>query len=163
MTASEYITAVAAAMASDDTLVAWCVSQFGAAPVIYEGYQDEAAALPAISVMTMSGHDRADNQRDITKGLMIGFGIEKSGTETIETTKNVGGTDYTVSRIKHIGFHLAETFREYGENAIFRARIGQSLSIEHAADPDVRPPLFVSYSAVELKELKTTRRRLPGV
>jgi hypothetical protein len=148
LTASELITAIAAALAADTTLIAWCDAQFGTDLVIYEGAPDEADA-PCIAILGVSGNSRSDGGTEIIKQVVLGVSVENSEVVT---------DGY---RRTHTGLHQVETMRELAEDAIFRARLG-AVAADFVAEPDAHPPLYISYTAIEHRSLKTTRRRLPG-
>ena len=145
---SALITAIGNALVNDAAINAWCLAQFTQSLAVYEG-DPEDIAPPAIAILSVTGHDRAENNREIVRQVLIGCAVENTATVT-----SGNKTVYT-------GMHQAETMREMAEDAIYRAHLG-SVTTEFSSDPDVRHPLYVVYAAISIAELKTTRQRLPG-
>ncbi|MDY6903691.1 MAG: hypothetical protein SWH61_03305 [Thermodesulfobacteriota bacterium] len=148
ITASEFITAVSTAIADDQILKDWCMDQFEAEPVVYEGDPDEAVT-PSIAILGVVGFGRAHGKREAGHQLIIGYAVEND--ERVESG----------NRRIYTGLHQVETMRELAENAVFRAGITGGVAVEHAQDPDIRYPMFVSYSIIGITQLKSTRRPLP--
>jgi len=151
MTTAEVLEAIRDAIAADSTLDAWCQAEIGKSPTVHLGI-DEANPPPEsdypIVVIVGSDHLRSETEKEIAWPVYLGVGV-------------VNGTVLTDGRKKtYEGLLQAEAMREQVENALYRSRIA-GLDSAGNSSQDSEYPIFVSFSVVTVREIKTTRRGLP--
>lgn len=151
MTTTEVLQAMSNALADDAALNSWCTAQFGKAPSVFLGIdENRPPAEEDYPVIALVGVEQARGQdrRELEWRVFLGVGVVND--EIIQS-----GSIRTRS-----GFLQAETLREVAENALYRARL---CDIESAGDASGESyhPLYVSYTTVTVRALKSTRRGLP--
>jgi len=157
MTTAEVLQAVQAALLADTTLTDWCTAQFGSAPTVWLGVDDQHPPVetdyPLISIVGVEQIRGAAPRGSVDWRLSLGVGVVN------ETLVSAGaGRTYT-------GMHQAETLRELAEDALYRARLsGVAVGIDSNGESSSESyhPLYVSYTTVLISGLKSTRRGLPG-
>lgn len=151
MTTAEILVAVRNALASDATLTAWCTEQFSQAQTVMLGIdENRPPAETDYPVVAIAGIEqvRGQNRRELEWNLFLGVGVVNSEIAN-------SGSMYTCT-----GMLQAETLREHVEDALYRARL---CDVESAGDASGESyhPLYVSYTTVTVRQLRTTRRALP--
>jgi len=152
ITTAELCAEIRNAIATDSALLAWCVAQFGKSPSVWVGIDEEnppaASQYPVIALLKIDqirGGSKDENVWELT----LGIAVSNNGIVT-------SGITYT-----YTGMLQAETLRELAEDSIYRAKLssadsdGQSMSINDY-------PLFISFSVMTIRILRTTRRAMPG-
>lgn len=151
MTTHELLVLLRDALADDMILDRWCVEQFGKSPTVYLGIDEENPPpeedYPVVAIVG-ADHVRGEAERETGWPVFIGVAIVNTSIET-------DGKKRT-----YVGLLQAEALREHAENAIYRARIAGVGSSGNASQESFFP-LFVSYSTVTVKELRSTRRAMP--
>lgn len=157
MTTAEILSAVHASLLSDSAMTAWCVAQFGVAPIIWLGVDDRNppgdSDYPSVSIVGVEHIRSAATRGSVDWRISIGAGVVN------ETLVSSGS-----SRI-YTGLLQAETLRELAEDALYRAKIsGLTVGIDSNGESSSASyhPLYISYATVLVSGLKTTRRGLPG-
>jgi len=151
MTTAEVLQAIRDALAGDAALNAWCVEQFGKAPSVFLGIdenrppaEEDYPLVALVGIEQVRGQDRRELEWRVFLGVgVVNDEITESGTVRTST-----------------GFLHAETLRELAENALYRARLCDPESAGDASGESYHP-LYVSYTTVAVRALKTTRRGLP--
>jgi len=140
--AQDIIDTVSSAIAEDEDISAWCVSNFGSEQSVYVGMDGQSPPDPdtdyPVIVITGIRQTRSDSARELSWELEIGAAVKNESASTVGNT-----TTYA-------GLGQAETLREMAENAIFRAGIG---TVEARAESGASSahPYYVS-----------NRRAMPG-
>lgn len=150
-TTSNVLQAVLNALACDADMHAWCVETFGRGPSVHLGIdenrppaEDDYPLVALVGVEQVRGQDRRELEWKIFLGVgVVNDSIAQSGTVLSRT-----------------GFLQAETLRELAENALYRARLCDVESSGDASGESYHP-LYVSYTTVVVRQLKTTRRAMP--
>lgn len=157
MTTAEVLQAVHAALLADTTLTDWCTAQFGSAPTVWLGVDDQHPPVetdyPLVSIVGVEQIRSAATRGSVDWRISIGAGIIN------ESLVSSGS-----SRI-YPGMHQAETLRELAEDALYRARLsGVAVNIDSNGESSSESyhPLYVSYTTILISGLKSTRRGLPG-
>ena len=157
MTTAELLTALQAALVADTALNAWCVTQFGAAPTIWIGLDEQNPPVESdYPLVALVGVDqgRGGARGEIQWQVHIGVGVVNPALLSPE-----GATTRTYS-----GMLQAETLRELAENALYRMRPAESaINIDSSGEASSVSyhPLYVSYTTVLVSSLKSNRRGLP--
>lgn len=151
MTTAEILVAVRDALAADATLTAWCTEQFGKAQTVLLGIdENRPPAEEDYPVVAIAGIEQVRGQarRELEWNIFLGVGIINSEVAQSENMRTCSG------------MLQAETLREHAENALYRARL---CDVESAGDASGESyhPLYVSYTTVAVRQLKTSRRGLP--
>jgi len=153
MAAQQIMEAAATAMADDERISAWCVSNFGAAQTVFVGMDEQHPPDPdtdyPVIVITGIRQTRGDSDRELSWEIEIGAAVKNDATVTVSNT-----TTYT-------GFGQAETLREMAEDAIFRAGIG-TVGTRAESGASSAHPYYVSGSVIPITVLKSNRRAMPG-
>jgi len=152
-TSAQLIEAIKTALADDEVLTAWCVSNFGQAHKVYidvdnQNPPDPETDYPVIVVAGI-GQARGDSSREISWEVEIGAGVMNDAI--VESSNTVTMT----------GFGQAETLRELAEDAIYRAGIGTVTTRAESGSSSFYP-LFISGSIIPITTLKSNRRAMPG-
>ncbi|MFA5436125.1 MAG: hypothetical protein WC372_08825 [Candidatus Neomarinimicrobiota bacterium] len=151
MTTDELLAAIRDALASDTALDTWCRAQFAKPATIFIGIDEKnppaESDYPLVSLTGVT-HDRGDYTQEISWDVFLGIGVVN---ETITTSGNKQTAE---------GLLQAEAMRELAENAIFRARIASTKS-SGLSSTESYYPLYVSYTALTMSVLKSSRRALP--
>lgn len=153
MTSEELLGKITSTLSSDPLITSWCQETFGKIHTVCidideNSPPDPATEYPVVAVTSLR-QTRGNSMREITWELEIGVGVIQENVETEGNTKVL------------IGFVQAETLRELVEDALYQARIadtgtrGETGSISHY-------PLFISGTAIPIKQLKSNRQRMPG-
>lgn len=151
MTTTEVLQAMSNALANDAALNSWCTEQFGKAPSVFLGIdENRPPAEEDYPVIALVGVEQARGQdrRELEWRVFLGVGVVND--EIIQS-----GSIRTRS-----GFLQGETLREFAENALYRARLCDTESAGDASGESYHP-LYVSYTTVTVRALKSTRRGLP--
>ena len=151
MTTVEVLQAMSNALADDAALNSWCTEQFGKAPSVFLGIdeirppaEEEYPVIALVGVEQARGQDRRELEWRVFLGVgVVNDEITQSGSLRTRT-----------------GFLQAETLRELAENALYRARLCDTESAGDASGESYHP-LYVSYTTVTVRALKSTRRGLP--
>lgn len=151
MTTTEVIQAVSNALVGDTTLNSWCTAQFGKAPSVFLGIdenrppaEEDYPLIAVVGVEQVRGQDRRELEWRVFLGVgVVNDEITQSGSVRTRT-----------------GILQAETLRELAENALYRARLCDTESAGDASGESYHP-LYVSYTTVTVRALKSTRRGLP--
>lgn len=151
MTTTELLLTIQNALATDRGLTAWCTQQFGKAHKVFLGIDEQhppqADDYPLV-VVTGVSQIRGEGQYERQWLVSIGVGLVN---ETVTTTD---------STVTYDGMAQAETMRELAENCLYLERIA-SMSSEGETASESYHPLYLSYSAVTVKLLKSNRRAMP--
>jgi hypothetical protein len=151
MTTNDLLIAVRDALAADAALDAWCQAKFGKSATIFIGIDEQnppaESDYPLVSLTGVT-HDRGDSSQEINWDVFLGIGV-------VNTTITVSYNTKTAE-----GLLQAETMRELAENAIFRAKIAPAKS-SGLSSTESYYPLYVSYTALTISALKSSRRALP--
>jgi len=151
MTTAEVLAAIRNAVAADATLTAWCMEQFGKAQTVLLGIdENRPPAEEDYPVVAIAGIEQVRGQarRELEWNVFLGVGVVNA--EIAES-----GNMRTCT-----GMLQAETLRELAENALYRARLCDTESAGDASGESYHP-LYVSYTTVTVRALKSTRRGLP--
>ena len=151
MTTAELLQTMRDALAVDPHLHAWCLDQFGKAPSVHLGIDENDPPTDGdYPVVALVGVEqvRGESAREIEWRVILGVGvvnpeIVQSGIVRTQT-----------------GLLQAETLRELSENALYRARLCDVDSAGDASSESYHP-LYVSYTTVSIRHLKSTRKGLP--
>lgn len=155
MTTAEVLQAAQAALLADSGLTAWCTAQFGRAPTVWLGIDNNQppaeSDYPVVAIATVE-QARGLGRGEIGWRVMIGVGLVNDELLSVGLART-----YT-------GFLQAETLRELAENALYRARIpGLTVGLDSEAEASSESyhPLYVSYTTMLISALKSTRSGLP--
>lgn len=151
MTTTEVLQAMSNALADDAALNSWCTVQFGKQPSVFLGIdenrppaEEDYPVIALVGVEQARGQDRRELEWRVFLGVgVVNDEIAQSGSVRTRT-----------------GFLQAETLREFAENALYRARLCDTESAGDASGESYHP-LYVSYTTVTVRALKSTRRGLP--
>lgn len=151
MTTDQLLIAARDALSTDTELSAWCVAQFGKAPLVMLGLDDknppEESEYPLVTIIGVD-QERGNGKRETDWRLHLGVGVVNS--EIAES-----GSIRTFT-----GMLQAEQMREIAENALYRAGL-KDLNTTGESSSESYHPLYVSYSMVNVSMLKSNRRALP--
>jgi hypothetical protein len=149
---TEFMDKIASALESDEILTVWCNAKFGKAPIIYIGHNEEnppVAANYPIIVIFYAERARGEDTSRIIYACELGFGVY---SEEIKVSGNVR---------EYEGLRLVENFREYGENAILRARMGK-VNVDGETKSETFYPLFRSNTLVTFDFPRSKRGPMPN-
>ena len=143
---------IAHALANDEALMNWCNDKFGKIPIVYIGHNEENPPIVAnypIIVIFYVERARGEDTARIIYACELGFGVY---CESIKEDGNIR---------EYEGLRLVEDFREYGENAVLRARIGK-VSVDGETKSETLYPLFRSSTLVTFDFPRSKRGPMPG-
>lgn len=151
MTTTDLLLTILNALASDRGLTQWCMEQFGKTHKVFLGIDEQhppqADDYPLVVINGVS-QIRGEGQYERQWLVSLGVGLVN---ETVTTSGNT---------ITYDGMSQAETMRELAENCLYLARIA-SMGSEGETSSESYHPLYLSYSAVTVKLLKSNRRAMP--
>lgn len=141
---AELIEKMKSAAINDTALAAWCTATYGKAPTFLVGVDEnnppaESDYPVIVAVATKTGRSTADKNTSLT--LEFGLGLIDSDTATTD-----GTTYYGTIRM--------ETFRELFEDAVFRAKLVGTVSVEGESGDNMYP-LFVGYVTLTISAPKS--------
>ena len=155
MTTGELLQAVQTALLNDSGVAAWCLDEFGKAPTIWLGLDEQNPPVesdyPLISIVAID-QARGNSRGEIEWQLHLGVGIVNNGL-----TSAGNGRTYP-------GMLQAENLRELAENALYRTRIsGVSIDVGSSGEASSVSyhPIYVSYTTIAFSGLKSRRHSLP--